>query len=54
MDDDEYNNIDITTLTEKQYSKGFIKIWEIYPELWNTFIEAYRDKVKKNSALKNN
>ena len=41
------NNVDITSLTEKQYLIEFIKTWESYPELRNTFIEAYRDKVKK-------
>ena len=46
------NNIDITTPTEKQYLIEFFKTRKIYPELWNTSIQAYRDKIKKNSVLK--
>ena len=53
MDDENSGNSESNiTPMEKQYLIEFIKTRQTYPELWNTSIETYRDKVKKNSALK--
>ena len=46
------SNVDVTTPTEKQYLIKFIKTWQIYPELWDTFIELYHDMLKILCAKK--